>query len=236
MMNNALINYFSLFIIMNILEFIIGLIMFLLPDKKGWLEYLICFYGGFFLGVIPFYLLFNTVISVFVGCAIVSGFFIYINRNWDKKMIPFGIVILKLNMILGCTFFEEYYSSNRLNFFILAIFLTSIIFWGISFLYGSLPDRVRLFIVGLFGILELSGSIVQFYRIDYTIFDKDLFSKEESLSLILYLCKVDYWIFDYQYFFLSVIVLFLFIFIIWRNVLKKIVNIIVKRRGDRRKK
>lgn len=234
MMNSALNNCIALFTIINIFEFIIGLIIFLVPDKKGWQEYLICIYGGFFLAVIPFYLLFNTLISVFIGCVLVSGFFIYINWIWDKKIIPLGIVILKLNMILGITFFEEYYSSNRINFFIQIIILTSIILFVISFLYGSLTDKIRAFIVGLFGILELSGSVVQFYRIDYTIFDKDLFNKEESLSLIFYLCKVDYWIFDYQYFFLSVIFFFFFIFIIWRKALKKIINSIVKSRKKKR--
>lgn len=234
MMNSALNNCIALFTIINIFEFIIGLIIFLVPDKKGWQEYLICIYGGFFLAVIPFYLLFNTLISVFIVCVLVSGFFIYINWIWDKKIIPLGIVILKLNMILGITFFEEYYSSNRINFFIQIIILTSIILFVISFLYGSLTDKIRAFIVGLFGILELSGSVVQFYRIDYTIFDKDLFNKEESLSLIFYLCKVDYWIFDYQYFFLSVIFFFFFIFIIWRKALKKIINSIVKSRKKKR--
>lgn len=193
-----------------------GAFMFFVPDKRGVQEYLICMYGGFFFGLIPLYMLFDTMIAIFIGSMFLSGAFIFVNYCWKKKVIPIGVVLFKINLIFGSTLFEEYYSMNRLDFFFKAMIFSLIVLCVINLFYDLSEKNKRIFISGLFGVLELGGSMIQFYKIDYTYFDKDLFDKRESVSLLLCLLKVDFWIYNYQYIFLFIIVVLLIIFLYLR--------------------
>lgn len=219
MINSMLGNYIILFTVINIVELAMGVFMFFVPDKKGVQEYLVCLYGGFIFGAIPFYLLFDSGIAVITGCIVLSIIFICINYFWTKKVIPIGVILFKIILILGSSLSEEYYSSNRLGFYIKAMLLSMLILFGINLLYDLSEKNKRILITGLFGVLELGGAIiVQFYKVDYTRFDKDFFSKRESVSLILCLLKVDFWIFNYQYLFLFIIIALLLLFFVWRKI------------------
>lgn len=138
-----------------------------------------------------------------------------------KINLPFGILLFKLILLLGITLLDEQYEMDRFGFYIMSMFLSLVAFCVINGLFDLSNVKLSYFVSGLFGILELSGAIIQFYRIDYTYFNKELFSKSGSVSFFLYLLKVDYWIFDYQYLYLCVSVILLFVFIIWRKLLKK---------------
>lgn len=67
MIYNVIQNYTPLFVAINVVEGIIGLLMFLIPDKKGWQGFLVCLYGGFLFGMIPFYYIFENEIMLLVG-------------------------------------------------------------------------------------------------------------------------------------------------------------------------
>ncbi|WP_207664019.1 hypothetical protein, partial [Clostridium sp. AM49-4BH] len=59
--------------------------------------------------------------------------------------------------------------------------------------------RQQLGLIRLFALLEISGGVIQLYKNDFLSFGKDLYDRQESVSLFLYLLRVDFWIFDYQY-------------------------------------
>lgn len=229
-------DYVTLFTIINIVEFVIGLFMFCVPDKRGVQEYLICMYGGFFFGAVPLYMLFDSMIAIFIGCMCLSIIFIFANYYWMKKVIPIGVVLFKINLIFGSIWFGEYYFNDRLDFFYKAMLFTMIILFVIDlcYVYDLSENNKRILISGLFGVLELSGSIMQFYRMDYTSFNKDLYSKRESVSLILCLLKVDFWIYDYQYYFLFIIIALLIIFFVWRRTLLTMTRLIENHKKNKR--
>lgn len=173
-------------------------------------------------------------IVMFIGCMLLSSVFIFANYFWTKKVIPIGVVLFKIILIFGSILFEEYYSINRLDFFLKAMLFSMIVLFVINLFYDLSEKNKRIFISGLFGVLELGGSIIQFYRMDYTQFDKDFFSKRESVSLILCLLKVDFWIFNYQYLFLFIIIALFIIFFIWRKILKTIIRLTENQNKNKR--
>ena len=221
MIHSAIDNYVMLFTVINIVEFVIGAFMFCVPDKRGAQEYLVCAYGGFFFGAIPLYMLFDTVTAVLIGSVFLSVILVFANYFGTKKVIPAGVVLLKVVLIFGSVLFEQYYSVHWLDFFLKAMLFSMLVLLAINFFYDLSEQNKRILISGLFGVLELGGSMIQLYRMDYTYFDKDLFSKRESVSLILCLMKVDFWIFDYQYLFLFIIIALLIIYFIWRKILQR---------------
>lgn len=221
MIHSAIDDYVMLFTVINIVEFVIGAFMFCVPDKRGAQEYLVCAYGGFFFGAIPLYMLFDTVTAVLIGSVFLSVILVFANYFGTKKVIPAGVVLLKVVLIFGSVLFEQYYSVHWLDFFLKAMLFSMLVLLAINFFYDLSEQNKRILISGLFGVLELGGSMIQLYRMDYTYFDKDLFSKRESVSLILCLMKVDFWIFDYQYLFLFIIIALLIIYFIWRKILQR---------------
>lgn len=229
MIHSAISDYVMLFTIINIVEFVIGVFMFCVPDKRGVQEYLVCAYGGFFFGAIPLYMLFDTVTAVLIGCVFLSVILVFANYFGTKKVIPAGVVLLKVVLIFGSVLFEQYYSVHRLDFFLKAMLFSMLVLLAINLFYDLSEQKWRILISGLFGVLELGGAMIQFYRMDYTHFDKDFFSKRESVSLILCLLKVDFWIFNYQYLFLFIVIALLIIYFIWRKILQRF-----RRYADRR--
>ena len=56
----------------NVLELIISLFL-LTSKKKEWNEYIICFYGGFLFGIIPFYVIIENIPIALTGCIFLSA-------------------------------------------------------------------------------------------------------------------------------------------------------------------
>lgn len=94
-------------------------------------------------------------------------------------------------------FFEEQYSLNKFDFYLLLMFVSLFAFMLINIPY-ELSIEKQNYIIKSFALLELSGVILQFYRNDYLAFEKDLYDIKESVSFFLFLLKIDFEIFDYQ--------------------------------------
>lgn len=206
-----------LFEIVNLLEFIVSLFLLIIPKKKKWKDNIICFYGGFLFGSIPFFIIFENVLVVMIGCLFLSFVFLFLQKI--RVCVSFVVVIFKMVLLINITLFAEQYSLNMLRFFLFTMFVTIIIFCIIYILY-EIPLEKQICAINLFALLELSGAILQFYRVDFTYFEKDFFDSEESISLILYLLKVDFWVFDFQYLYIMIFFILLLVYWSCRKIIK----------------
>lgn len=230
----SLYNHTNLFVFINILELIIGIFMIVLPSKEEWWNHVICFYGGFLFGLIPFSLIFENIAIAIIACILFSVALICSYHYFRSRLnIALAIVIFKMLLILGVTLFAEEYSSNGFRFYLIIMMISVLAFCMISMIY-ELPSEKQYWVSGLFGLMELSGAILQSYRMDYADFNKDLLSGE-SISCFLYFLKVDFWIYDYQFPFIICFLGLLFFYLIWRKTLsycKKIAMLLKEKRGD----
>lgn len=201
----------------NVLELIISLFL-LTSKKKEWNEYIICFYGGFLFGIIPFYVIIENIPIALTGCIFLSLMFCVFPKKAKQKLyIPLEIVMFKTLLIIGITLFDEWYSINKLKFFWLSLLVSLILFCIVKTVY-EIPLDKQLYINVWFALLELSGVIIQSYRVDFTYFGKDLYDSKESISVLLYLLKVDFWIFDYQYLYVICFFVLLLVYLVCRKI------------------
>lgn len=100
--------------------------------------------------------------------------------------------------------------------FYLILMCISVFVFGIINRLHELSMRQQLGLIRLFALLEISGGVIQLYKNDFLSFGKDLYDRQESVSLFLYLLRVDFWIFDYQYLYIICFLFVLFIYIILR--------------------
>lgn len=186
----------------NVLELITSLFL-LTSKKKEWNEYVICFYGGFLFGIIPFFVIIENILIALIGCIFLSLMLCALQKKTKRKLyIPLEIVMFKTLLIIGISLFDEWYSINKLNYFLFNLFVTVMLFCIFNILY-EIPLDKQHYINEWFALLELSGIIIQSYRVDFTYFGKDLYDSKESVSVLFYLLKVDFWIFDYQYLYMA---------------------------------
>ena len=135
----------------------------------------------------------------------------------QKLYIPLEIVMFKTLLIIGITLFDEWYSINKLKFFWLSLLVSLILFCIAKTVY-EIPLDKQHYINVWFALLELSGVIIQSYRVDFTYFGKDLYDSKESISVLLYLLKVDFWIFDYQYLYVICFFVLLLVYLVCRKI------------------
>ena len=91
----------------NVLELIISLFL-LTSKKKEWNEYIICFYGGFLFGIIPFYVIIENIPIALTGCIFLSLMLCVLQKKAKQKLyIPLEIVMFKTLLIIGITLFEN---------------------------------------------------------------------------------------------------------------------------------
>lgn len=195
---NIIHDYTFVFDLVNILELIMSLLLLIFSGKRKWPDYIVCFYGGFLFGIIPFLVILENIFVAFIGSFILSLTIMFLQKKLNTKLyIPLEILLFKILLIVGIAFFDEQYSFNKLSFYLIVMLVSLFVFLIINIPY-EVPMEQQHVIITLFALLELSGGILQFYRNDYIAFEKDLFSVKESVSLFLYLLKVDFGIFDYQ--------------------------------------
>lgn len=210
--------YTNLFVCINILEFIVGVFMIALPSKKEWWNHIICFYGGFLFGLIPFFSIFGNITVAMISCILLSVVLIcayhYFKQKWNLAL---AVVIFKIILISGVTLCSEEYLSNGFRFYLISMLVSVFVFCMLSMIY-ELPSEKQYWVSGLFGLMEMSGAVLQFYRIDYGSFNKDLLSGE-NVSCFLYFLKADFWIFDYQSLFVICFLGLLCFYLVWRKVL-----------------
>lgn len=68
----------------------------------------------------------------------------------------------------------------------------SVFVFGIINQLHELSMRQQLGLIRLFALLEISGGVIQLYKNDFLSFGKDLYDRQESVSLFLYLLRVDF--------------------------------------------
>ncbi|MCH5267230.1 MAG: hypothetical protein J1E62_02700 [Lachnospiraceae bacterium] len=179
--------------------YLLGIYMLFFSGKK-WRDYVICIYGGVLFGWIPsLYITENVIIAgvccLFLSIILVQGY----NVLMEKKIyIPFWIVSFQALLIAGVALFRDPYENNRILFFILSAFLSIALFLILSMLWDFTSEN-RYFVYGLFGIMEIVGSVFQHYRNDYSSFSKFLGTKNDDVSIFFYMFKLDFGIYDYQY-------------------------------------
>lgn len=208
-------NIFNMYI--NVLELIISVFI-LTSKKKEWSKYIICFYGGFLLGIIPFFAITENLYAALTGSVFLSLLLCILQKNIQGKLyIPLEIVMLKISLIISITLFDEWYSIHKLKDFLLSLFV-SVLLFGIATIVYEIPFEKQHHINELFALLELSGAIIQLYRVDFWHFAKDLYNSKESISVLLYMLKVDFWIFDYQYLYVMCFFVVLLVYFVCRKV------------------
>lgn len=210
-------DYTILFVFVNILEGILSLYLLLSPKKREWFDSVICLYGGFLFGMVPAFLILEDIFVALICCMLLSAAFIFVQNKLKTGLyLPLGILIFKILLIAGITLLADQYSSNMFGFYLKVMFVSVLVFCVINIPY-EVPAEQQHCIIRLFALSQLSGAIIQFYRNDYIAFDKGLYDIKESVSFFLYLLKVDFWIFDYQYPYIMCFLVLLFIYFIWRK-------------------
>lgn len=227
-------SYTHLLDFVNFLDLILSLFFLIFPKKREWQDYIICFYGGFLFGIIPLFAVLGDILAAFIGSVILSSVLIYLQNNLKTDLyLPLGIVVFKTLFIVAIALYDEQYSTNRFAFYLLLVFFSIVVFFTINIPY-EIPIKVQHCIIRLFALLELSGTVVQIYRNEYSAFNKDLCDKE-PISLFLYLLKVDYSKFDYQYLYIMCFVLFLLIYLILLKIISLFKTIWLKLIGTIKK-
>lgn len=217
-------NYTFVFDFVNMLELTLSLLLLISPKREKWHDYVLCLYGGFLFGIVPIFIISGNVFVAFIGSLIFSLILMLLQKQLKTKLyIPLEVLLFKILLIVGIMFLGEQYSFNKFNFYLLLMLASLFVFWMINLLY-ELPTEKQNYIIRLFALLEFSGVILQIYRNDYIAFEKDLYDIKESVSLFLYLLKVDFEIFDYQYLY---IICFLALFILY-IILGKIYKLLKK--------
>lgn len=209
-------NIFNVYI--NVLELLISLFI-LASKKKEWNKFIICFYGGFLLGMIPIYMIAENIYVALTGCVFLSVVLCILQKNVKQKLyIPLEIVMLKISLIISITLFDEWYTANKLKVFLLSLFVSVVLFFIVTIVY-EIPLEKQRYINELFALLELSGVIIQLYRVDFSYFEKALlYDNKESISVLLYMLKTDFWIFDYQYLYVMCFFVLLLVYFVGRKV------------------
>lgn len=212
-------NYAFLFDLINVIALILNLLM-LLPKNRVWHDYIICFYGGFLAGIV---ILFVSLESIFVACfgsVCCSLLLIYLHNKFNSRIyIPFVIILFKILLVFGMTIFEKEYSLHMFHFYVILMLVSVLVFFVVTIMH-KFSQRQKYYLVKLFALLETSGVIVQLYRRDYVSFVKFLDNRTDSVSFFLYLLRVDFWIFDYQYLYILCFLFLLFGYAIFIHSIK----------------
>ena len=210
-------NYTIVLELVNILVLIINLSLLLFQKKNKWYDYIILLYG-FLFGLIPLFVVFENILVADLGCILLTVAFIYLHNKLETRIyMPLLIMIYKILLVIGITFFSEQYSLHMFDFYLILMCISVFIFGIINRLH-ELSMRQQLGLIRLFALLEISGGVIQLYKNDFLSFGKDLYDRQESVSLFLYLLRVDFWIFDYQYLYIICFLFVLFIYIILRTI------------------
>ena len=216
--DNSIVDYSNIFISINILKLIVVIFILLFPNKKNWAEFAICIYGGFLVGLIPAFYIFESLSCMLVGSFTIGGAGVFLQRYFKSKtMLPTTIVLIKILLIIVVTIGEERFFNNFWSVYPLLVFVPFLFVFLFKYFFDSMK-QVH-FLYEFFAIMELCGCLIQLYRSDYSYFNKYLDETMGVVEFILYLLRIDFWIFDFQYLFLTLIVIFWGMYIVFRKML-----------------
>lgn len=153
-----------------------------------------------------------------VGSFTIGGAGVFLQRYFKSKtMLPTTIVLIKILFIIVVTFGEERFFNNFWSVYPLLVFVPFLFVFLFNYFFDSMK-QVH-FLYEFFAIMELCGCLIQLYRSDYSYFNKYLDETMGVVEFILYLLRIDFWIFDFQYLFLILIVVFWGMYIVFRKML-----------------
>ena len=113
-------NYTIVLELVNILVLIINLSLLLFQKKNKWYDYIILLYGGFLFGLIPLFVVFENILVADLGCILLTVAFIYLHNKLETRIyMPLLIMIYKILLVIGITFFSEQYSLHMFDFYLI---------------------------------------------------------------------------------------------------------------------
>lgn len=193
------------FFVLNGLELMAGILL-LVPAKRRWQEYLIAIYGGFLFGMIPLWYLSENVVFAMIGSIILAVMFGFVHNCYGKQIsLPFAIFLFRLVLMLAVTIWSEEYYENPLECYGFCMFLSLLLSIGLHIIDDPTSVKCSRIICPIFGIWEVSGVLVYFYRMDYHYFLKELQSGD-IIPFFLYMLKIDFWIVADQFVYLFLVI------------------------------
>jgi len=135
---------------------------------------------------------------------------------------------MKMILVLGNIFFDEGSYGRSIEFFILAMVLALIAYTSANFVVDLAVIQSH-FVLALFGATEIVGAVLQFYWMDYSIFQKELYDMEGTLGFLLYILKLDYSYFDAWYLFGVGLFMTLLGYFAWKKIFDGLRGIYQKR-------
>ena len=163
-------NYTIVLELVNILVLIINLSLLLFQKKNKWHDYIILLYGGFLFGLIPLFVVFENILVADLGCILLTVAFIYLHNKLETRIyMPLLIMIYKILLVIGITFFLEQYSLHMFDFYLILMCISVFVFGIINQLH-ELSMRQQLGLIRLFALLEISGGVIQLYKNDFLSF------------------------------------------------------------------
>ncbi len=233
-------NQGNVFVIINILEFAMGLLLCLIPMKKAWQEYLVCAYGGFLFGAFPAYDVSESILFM-VACSVIlaAGLCLVQYLYRDGLYLPVLVVLAKGIFILGSmilyemdngrSFYQTVFAWSMEEFFPLAVFLSVIAYVAMNFVINLAKIRSHV-PLALFGAMELCGAAIQLYRADDSAFDKLLHDREGTSDILFYILKVDFSYFDEGAIFVMGLLAILAGYFLWNKIFQAVLAAYVERK------
>lgn len=202
------------------IEFVLGVFFLVCPYKwNRLLRGILCAYAGLMLGSTAGFILvsgsFSGMLFGGIGGILVSLTLAYLIED-GSYLIGATIVVLKLLLIVTMVFVEECTMALFIGELILAVVIG--VFLKEMLLEEEkrpLRQKSQLTLCGVFGVLEISASVIGIYRFDVLSLGKYLYSEEESLNFFLYLMKVDYSVMDYQIPLIMLLVVLMLVEAVW---------------------
>lgn len=230
----------SIFVIINILELMAGLLLCLIPLKRTWQEYLVCAYGGFLFGAFPAYYISESV-PFMLTCSVIlaAGFCLTQHLYRDSLYLPVLVVLGKGILIAGSMILYGmdsdwfFYGMDSVwsmeEYFALAVFLSVIAYVAMNFVTDLAAMHTHL-PLALFGAMELCGAALQLYRASDSSLDKLLHDKAGACDLLFYILKVDFSYFDEQVIFVVGVLAILAGYFLWNKVLRPMLAAYARRK------
>ena len=244
----------TLFAMINILEFAMGLLLCLIPLKKAWQEYFACAYGGFLFGAFPAYYISESMLFMLV-CSVIlaAGFCLAQHLYRDSLYLPMLVVLAKGFLVAGSIVLyemdsdgafigtdtlwsmEQFFGEDTVwtieQYFWVAAFLSVVAYVALNFVVdlAAIQSHVPL---ALFGAMELCGASIQLYRINSDSLDKLMHDREGTIDLLFYMLKVDFSYFDEHVMFIGGLVVIMAAHFLWNKLFRAVRAFYARRKTE----
>lgn len=194
----------------------IGLMLLAFPHKlkKIW-NWVLCIYSGGIAGVILGILFFENLQGTLAGCAvgiavsvaisyaIEAGHLFIVSSFVFSKLVFAGIMLCADD----CSF----------AMFFTGIVLCLILGFMVSRLYGKMELTIWFYVI--LGVLETSANLIAIFKYNSLVMGKSLYDETGMVRFFLYLLKADFSLWNYQWNFIFLILIFGLIEIVYLKIL-----------------